>query len=251
MIDNIDVSDNPMISSKSIETDISNVYGISGMDIVDVMEYSIPTEKYDPIQGFITPSQDNTDGSESINDVISINDVERINDDESSVGLEDDNIIISQTDHTDILHHDAHFTEIINKKTRIITLIENMNLQIDDMELHHKRYQPIKPKDIYIHALDSIYFQSRLCRLEFTNIQLIFRMVNNKMYCEYYKLYCNMTETDNTLPSYDDVDEEKEYSNDDICNVYELIHVEIKKLIDIVNQKTCDISKCDKDNMLE
>jgi hypothetical protein len=41
----------------------------------------------------------------------------------------------------------------------------------------------------YIFGIDSFYFQNKLIEIEYDNMKCIFNGINNRIYCEYYKLY--------------------------------------------------------------
>jgi hypothetical protein len=41
----------------------------------------------------------------------------------------------------------------------------------------------------YIFGIDSFYFQNKLIEMEYDNMKCIFNGINNRIYCEYYKLY--------------------------------------------------------------
>jgi len=41
----------------------------------------------------------------------------------------------------------------------------------------------------YTFGIDSFYFQNKLIELEYDNMKSIFNGINNRIYCEYYKLY--------------------------------------------------------------
>ena len=41
----------------------------------------------------------------------------------------------------------------------------------------------------YTIGLDSFYFQNKLLQLEYVNMQGVFNFIDNRIYCEYYKLH--------------------------------------------------------------
>ena len=41
----------------------------------------------------------------------------------------------------------------------------------------------------YIFGIDSFYFQNKLIELEYTNMLTIFNSIENRMYCEYYRMH--------------------------------------------------------------
>jgi hypothetical protein len=55
-------------------------------------------------------------------------------------------------------------------------------------ELYHELVQ-IHPDKNYTIGLDSFHFQNKLIQLEYDNMQHVFNFIDNRIYCEYYKLH--------------------------------------------------------------
>jgi hypothetical protein len=55
-------------------------------------------------------------------------------------------------------------------------------------DLYHELVQIHSDKN-YTVGLDSFYFQNKLIQLEYDNMQHVFNFIDNRIYCEYYKLH--------------------------------------------------------------
>jgi len=98
----------------------------------------------------------------------------------------------------------------------------------------------------YTFGLDSFHFQNRLIEIEYENIKQIFNSINNRMYCEYYKLYKILQDYINTeikddsilehiqnkktFPKYNDIEPLKKYEFSLILEIQQLI-VKILQLL--------------------
>jgi len=111
-------------------------------------------------------------------------------------------------------------------------------LQIKLLKNTHSEYSKIKPISLHVHALDSVFFQSKLYNLEIRNMTTLFQMLNNKMYCEYYKLYSTI-KSEHIFPIYNDMDNLIEYDDTDISDIFQEIKSEIMQL----NLKTIELNK--------
>jgi hypothetical protein len=99
-------------------------------------------------------------------------------------------------------------------------------------------------KKIFLFCLDSFYFQYKTFAIELDNIDRFRVLMNNRMYCDYYKLYNivltnikdNFTEiriNDNevkSFPPYKDLEPFQEYKLEDIKDIHSNILVLINKL---------------------
>ena len=103
-------------------------------------------------------------------------------------------------------------------------------------------------KKIFLFCLDSFYFQYKTFVLEMEHIDKTRALVNNRMYCDYYKLYniiCNYVKENRTelslselelktYPVYKDLDPFQEYKIDDI----RALHDNILYIIDTLYVQT-------------
>jgi len=116
---------------------------------------------------------------------------------------------------------------IETKNKRIVENLAYLKLQYSDMVKNNT-------KKIFIFCLDSFFYQYKMYSTELEQIESSRKMVNNRMYCEYYKLFgivsnylndMNVTyENKRTLlktcPIYKDLEPMFEFDMVDIENIY-------------------------------
>lgn len=102
--------------------------------------------------------------------------------------------------------------------------------------------------NIFVFGLDSFQFQSKLIDYEYNDMKNFYLALNNRMYCEYYKLYkiilkyaediigtnknIEMLKSNNVFPIYKDLEPLKQYNFDTI----EEIHKTIISLLNSLNE---------------
>ena len=186
------------------------------------------------------------------------NDVASVSSDETDNSVESEESEESKRSDATIADelHDAintfykSFTDIMSKRAHIDSTIVIMQKSINDMKVHHKKYRNMNLENMYVHALDSINFQSKICRIEFSHIVTLFAMLNNHMYCEYYKLYSTMATTKERITIYDDLDEIRVYSNNEFQDLFDVISKELHKICDEVNEKKLNLDDYKKDQSI-
>ena len=134
----------------------------------------------------------------------------------------------------------------INDLKREFTLVVIIKNDINELfNVLHIRVK--KLKDIYneliktnkqcIFGLDSFKFQSKIMDLECEDLSRMYRMISNKMYCEYYKLYKMIVKYVETIkdtkllcltkahdfPVYKDLEPFREYDFNIVQNIHETI----------------------------
>lgn len=90
-------------------------------------------------------------------------------------------------------------SHINNLKTEFITIINHRETSKNVFDILERRIEKLKSiynefitnneKQLFIFGLDSFRFQSRLMDIEFDDMKRMFLAINNRIYCEYYKLY--------------------------------------------------------------
>ena len=102
--------------------------------------------------------------------------------------------------------------------------------------------------NIFVFGLDSFQFQSKLIDYEYNDMKKFYLALNNRMYCEYYKLYkivlqyteevigtnknIEMLKSNNIFPVYKDLEPLKQYNFDTI----EELHKTIVNLLNTLNE---------------
>ena len=111
-------------------------------------------------------------------------------------------------------------------------------------------------KKIFLFCLDSFFFQYKTFLMEIDHIDKTRTLINNRMYCDYYKLYniiinhikesrIELSKDDleiKSFPVYKDLEPFQEYKIEDICDIHENILYLINKLHTQSTNKNDDIN---------
>ena len=160
----------------------------------------------------------------------------------------------------------------LKKEFTLLVIIKNdINELLNSLMIRVK-----KLKDVYseiirsnlssnsIFGLDSFKFQSRLMDTENEDLCRLYKMISNKMYCEYYKLYKMIIQyidnvfkdtklaylsKSNNFPIYKDLEPYKEYDFIIIQNIHETILTMLLGIYDLVlnNKEELKLLKNKKD----
>lgn len=140
------------------------------------------------------------------------------------------------------------FDNIIDLKTSLDLSCSDIISKIDYVTNTYSDFikQTIDNSDLANFGFDTLYFQGKLLKTEYENLQKYYNIILNRIYGEYYKLYkmilkyiismnIDTSETlqtsSNLYPIYDDIDKLKQYDMNIVC----LIHVNIIQLLTIIN----------------
>lgn len=137
------------------------------------------------------------------------------------------------------------FEKIIDATNHITSVFEKLEVKIANITAFYVDLIEKNKDKMYLFGLDSFRFQIALLDRESEESKIFFKVVNNRIYCEYYKFCKKMCEyiletytepnliniskaiNDTNLPAYDSVDPVKEYS---LCFVL-TIHDNIIELL--------------------
>ena len=140
-----------------------------------------------------------------------------------------------------------NFNEIKNLRESVENLLKSLNDKINTL---NTIYNDLITNNIHEtqNGLDSLYFQSKLINYELENNYEIFNMIDNNMYCNYYKLYKhilsyleeiitnkNITSSfsNKNYPVYKDLDINIKYNFETIIEIYNTII----QILDILNNE--------------
>jgi len=155
---------------------------------------------------------------------------------------------MSSTHSTNV--HNIHIEKLKTNFSNILSLkseIAKTKLQVSEKLQHLKTiYGELlksNSKKIFLFCLDSFYFQYKIFAIEMDNIDRFRILMNNRMYCDYYKLYniiltsikenpeITIDESEiKSFPQYKDLEPFQEYKMDDIRDIHENILFLINKL---------------------
>lgn len=136
-----------------------------------------------------------------------------------------------------------NFNTVIEIRKNVKIIFEILQQRINKLkQFYHDFIVDNNNNQIFIFGLDSFYFQSKIIDLEYEDMKRLFLAMNNRIYCEYYKLHKiivyyikeNINEKKileslkmSNYPTYKDLEPFKEYDieliNDIHENVFDLI----------------------------
>ena len=149
------------------------------------------------------------------------------------------------------------FTSIIEMRKDATTTLASLHDIILRLDEIYKEFIKECREKMFIFGLDSLHFQSKMLNIEYNDMNRLFLSINNRMYCEYYKLFkiisnyiCeNATEakildivkTESQIPQYLDLEPFKEYDFELIQKVHDGILTLLVSLNSYLGQKDYDL----------
>ena len=131
------------------------------------------------------------------------------------------------------------FTKIKDIRVAVINIFNTLEVKISKLKDLTNEFITNNHDTLFVFGLDSFKFQSKLIDFEYTDMQKYFSALNNRMYCEYYKLYkivfdyidttigqnktLEMIKSNSKFPIYKDLEPYKQYSFDTIEEVHKTI----------------------------
>jgi len=132
------------------------------------------------------------------------------------------------------------FTKLIDVRAEVHTTFIGLNNIVTKLNTIYTEFIKKSQDSVLIFGLDSLRFQSKLIGIEYEDMKRLFYAINNRMYCEYYKLYkiimeyiienvsdvkiVDMVKSDvYVFPVYKDLEPFKQYDIETIQSVHEAI----------------------------
>lgn len=130
------------------------------------------------------------------------------------------------------------FNDIINVRTSVKNIFDILQSRIDKLKLFYAEFIKNDSNGLFVFGLDSFHFQSKLIDIEYDDMKRLFLAINNRMYCEYFKLNKIILEyiltnindkknvdivKTNNYPIYKDLEPFKEYKFETIQEIHENI----------------------------
>jgi hypothetical protein len=132
-----------------------------------------------------------------------------------------------------------NFTKIKDIRVAVMNIFNTLEVKISKLKVLTNDFIKNNHDTLFVFGLDSFKFQSKLIDFEYTDMQKYFSALNNRMYCEYYKLYkivfdyidttigqnktLEMIKSNSKFPIYKDLEPYKQYSFDTIEEVHKTI----------------------------
>jgi hypothetical protein len=144
------------------------------------------------------------------------------------------------------------FNNIISIRTTVKNIFDILQVRIDKLKDLYAEFIKTSKTQMFIFGLDSFHFQSKLIDIEYDDMKRIFLAINNRMYCEYFKLYKIIIDyilnsnhekkiTDlvkvNNYPVYKDLEPFKEYKFEIVSDIHEDILNLLNILLSTITNK--------------
>jgi len=151
----------------------------------------------------------------------------------------------------------SDFNSIITVRNNVKNISDILQLRIDKLSQIYTEFIKTNKNEMFVFGLDSFHFQSKLIDIEYEDMKRLFLAINNRMYCEYFKLHKiiieyiskNITERKlidsikiNSYPIYKDLEPFKEYKFEIVLDIHENILNLLGVIISIVNHKENELS---------
>ena len=149
------------------------------------------------------------------------------------------------------------FNNLINIRNNVKNIYDILQSRIDELKQLYSEFIHNNKNQMFVFGLDSFHFQSKLIDIEYDDMKRLFLAINNRMYCEYFKLnkiiieYILNNITDkkiidifkaNVFPIYKDLEPFKEYKFENLMGVHENILKMISVLITELNIKENELT---------
>jgi hypothetical protein len=144
------------------------------------------------------------------------------------------------------------FNDIINVRTSVKNIFDILQSRIDKLKLFYAEFIKNDSNGLFVFGLDSFHFQSKLIDIEYDDMKRLFLAINNRMYCEYFKLNKIILEyiltnindkknvdivKTNNYPIYKDLEPFKEYKFETIQEIHENILNLLSIIISVFTHK--------------
>ena len=146
------------------------------------------------------------------------------------------------------------FSKLIELRTEVHTTFIGLNNIVSKLNTIYADFITKSQDKVLIFGLDSLRFQSKLIGIEYEDMKRLFYAINNRMYCEYYKLYkiimdyivenisdvkiIEIVKSDAyVFPVYKDLEPFKQYDFETIQQVHEAILVFLNTLCTHITSK--------------
>ena len=156
------------------------------------------------------------------------------------------------------------FNNLITIRNNVKVVFDILQTRINKLKQFYSDFIKNNKNKLFVFGLDSFHFQSKLIDIEYDDMKRLFLAINNRMYCEYFKLYKIIIEyvyenirdkkiTEiiklNNFPVYKDLEPYKEYNIELISEIHENILIIINSILSnlIMRENELDSHKSKKD----
>ena len=151
----------------------------------------------------------------------------------------------------------SDFNNVITIRNSVKNIFDILQTRIDKLKLFYSEFVKNNRTEMFVFGLDSFNFQSKIIDIEYDDMKRLFLAINNRMYCEYFKLNKIIIEyilnnvhdkkilditRANIYPIYKDLEPYKEYKFELVLEIHENILNLVSILIALLNNKENELS---------
>ncbi len=146
-----------------------------------------------------------------------------------------------------------NFNSIKELKTQVMLCFNALEIKQKKLKATTLDFVSNNKDNLFIFGLDSFQFQSKLIDYEYNDMKKYYFALNNRMYCEYYKLYklilvyveetigtnknIELLKLTNVFPVYKDLEPFKQYDFEMIIELHKTVLVLLNDLNDYITDK--------------
>jgi hypothetical protein len=149
------------------------------------------------------------------------------------------------------------FNNISSIRSTVKNIFDTLKQRIDKLKSLYSDFIHHNDNQLFVFGLDSFRFQSKLIDLEYEDMMRLFLAINNRMYCEYFKLYKiiiayihenisdkKITEVIkvNNFPVYKDLEPFKEYKFETVLELHENILILLGSIMNNIENKENELA---------
>jgi hypothetical protein len=149
------------------------------------------------------------------------------------------------------------FGDISEIRTQVKNFFEILQIRINKLKLFYSELIKNNKTELFVFGLDSLHFQCKLIDIEYDDMKRLFLAINNRMYCEYFKLYKIIVSyiSENTFdkkimelikvnnfPVYKDLEPFKQYNFETVLEIHENILLMLNATIGCLEGKEHELS---------
>ena len=150
-----------------------------------------------------------------------------------------------------------NFGDISDIRSQVKNFFEILQIRINKLKFFYSEFIKNNKTELFVFSLDSLHFQCKLIDIEYDDVKRIFLAINNRMYCEYFKLYKIIVSyiSENTFdkkimelikinnfPVYKDLEPFKEYNFETVLEIHENILLMLNATIGYLENKEHELS---------
>jgi hypothetical protein len=150
-----------------------------------------------------------------------------------------------------------NFSNIVSEKGEVVLLLDTLEKKIMKLKEVYDEFIKKNKNNLFVFGLDSFHFQSKLIDMEHEDMKRIFYSINNRIYCEYFKLHGIIVDylktifgekkttviinSNKSFPVYKDLEPFKQYSTEHLENIHDNLIVFLNEINNYVMTKRYEL----------